>query len=252
MITIKNMQLGSGRPKICVPLVSDSLDALDKECASLQDCPLDMLEWRVDYLLNMEGIQLTTDLEKAYTIIRKYFPETPLLTTVRTKSQGGAHKTPGGEYISLLSLIMNSHWADILDVEYGHELMDTKVLIRQAKAQGLTVLMSYHKFKRAMSETELIDTLENMKSLKADILKIAVMPKTPKDTAALLSAAARVGEVYPDTPIITIGMGEVGQLTRLAGNTLGAPLTFAAGKEASAPGQLTAAEVKSVLDVLYH
>lgn len=251
MITIKNMQFGSGRPKICVPLVSDSLDALDKECASLQDCPLDMLEWRVDYLLNMEGIQLTRDLEKAYTIIRKYFPETPLLTTVRTKSQGGAHKTPGGEYISILSLIMNSHWADILDVEYGHELMDTKVLIRQAKAQGLTVLMSYHKFKRAMSETELIDTLENMKALKADILKIAVMPKTPKDTAALLSAAARVGEVYPDTPIITIGMGEVGQLTRLAGNTLGAPLTFAAGKEASAPGQLTAEEVKSVLDVLY-
>ena len=251
MITVKNITLGVGRPKICVPLVSDSLEALDKECASLVDCPLDMLEWRVDYLLNMEGIQLTTDLEKAYKLIRKYFPNVPLLTTVRTKSQGGVHKTPGGEYISLLSLIMNSHWADILDVEYGHELMDTKVLISQAKAQGLTVLMSYHKFKRAMSETELIDTLENMKSLKADILKIAVMPKTPKDTAALLSAAARVGEVYPDTPIITIGMGEMGQLTRMAGNTLGAPLTFAAGKEASAPGQLTAEEVKSVLDVMY-
>jgi len=46
MITIRNMQLGSGRPKICVPLVSDSLEALDKECASLVNCPLDMLEWR--------------------------------------------------------------------------------------------------------------------------------------------------------------------------------------------------------------
>ncbi len=251
MITIRNMTLGRGRPKICVPLVSDTLDALEKECISLQDCPLDMLEWRVDDLLNMEGIQLTSDLEEAYKTIRKYFPDTPLLTTLRTKSQGGVHETTDQEYLSILSLLIHSHWADILDVEYGHEMLDTKVLISQAKAAGLTVLMSYHKFQRAMSETELIDTLECMKALKADILKIAVMPKTPKDTAALISAAARVGETYPDTPIITIGMGDMGQLTRLAGNALGAPFTFAAGKEASAPGQLTAVEVKKIFDVLY-
>ena len=46
-------------------------------------------------------------------------------------------------------------------------------------------------------------------------------------------------------------MGQAGQLTRIAGSDLGAPITFAAGKEASAPGQLTAAQVKAVLDVLY-
>lgn len=251
MITIRNIHIGEGRPKICVPLVSSNLEDLEKECASLVSCPLDMLEWRVDYLMNMEGIHLVQDLEKAYNIIRKYFKDTPLLTTVRTKSQGGVHKTPSGEYLSVLSLIINSHWADILDVEYGHELMDTRVLISQAKAKGISVLMSYHKFKRAMSETELIDTLENMKSLKADILKIAVMPKTPKDVAALISAAARVGEAYPGTPIVTIGMGELGQLTRIAGNQMGAPMTFAAGLEASAPGQLTAAEVKTIIDVMY-
>ena len=251
MITIRNIHIGEGKPKICVPLVSSNLEDLEKECASLVSCPLDMLEWRVDYLMNMEGIHLVQDLEKAYGIIRKYFKDTPLLTTVRTKSQGGVHKTPGGEYLSILSLIINAHWADVLDVEYGHELMDTRVLISQAKSKGIPVLMSYHKFKWAMSETELIDTLENMKSLKADILKIAVMPKTPKDVAALISAAARVGEAYPGTPIVTIGMGELGQLTRLAGNQLGAPLTFAAGLEASAPGQLTAKEAKEIVDVMY-
>ena len=51
MITIRNMTLGSGRPKICVPLVSGTVEALQQECTSLGDCPLDMLEWRVDYLL---------------------------------------------------------------------------------------------------------------------------------------------------------------------------------------------------------
>ena len=47
-------------------------------------------------------------------------------------------------------------------------------------------------------------------------------------------------------------MGQAGQLTRIAGSDLGSPLTFAAGKEASAPGQLTATQVKAVLDVLYN
>ena len=46
-------------------------------------------------------------------------------------------------------------------------------------------------------------------------------------------------------------MGQAGQLTRIAGSDLGAPITFAAGQKASAPGQLTAAQVKAVLDVLY-
>lgn len=250
-MNIRNLTIGSGRPKICVPLVSSTLEDLEKECASLSSCPLDMLEWRVDYLLNQEVVHATKDLETAYAVIRTHFKDVPLLTTVRTKSQGGAHKTPGGEYVSLLSLIIRSHWADVLDVEYGHEVLDTKVLIKQAHEQGIPVLMSYHKFQRAMSETELIDTYENMASFKADILKIAVMPRVPRDTASLLSAAARVREDLPETPVIAIGMGQAGQLTRIAGSDLGAPITFAAGQKASAPGQLTAAQVKAVLDVLY-
>ena len=48
-----------------------------------------------------------------------------------------------------------------------------------------------------------------------------------------------------------IGMGPLGVLTRVAGNGLGAPLTFAAGKEASAPGQLTVEEARTLLEILY-
>lgn len=251
MIKIRHMVLGEGRPKICIPLVSSGFDALEEECASLLSCHPDMLEWRVDYLLNKEDFNPVTDLDKAYRIIRKYFSDTPLLTTVRTKSQGGVHKTPGGDYINLVSLILSSHWADIIDIEYGHETMDTKILMARARAQKIPILMSYHKFKRALSEMEIMDVLENMKSFRPDILKIAVMPQTPLDTAALINAAARMGEAFPDTPVITIGMGPLGILTRAAGNHLGAPLTFAAGKEASAPGQLTADEARKVLDILY-
>ena len=251
MVTIRHMVLGEGRPKICVPLVSSDFPELEEECASLAGAPLDMLEWRVDYLLNRKDFRATVDLERAYTIIRRYFKDTPLLTTVRTKSQGGAHKTPGAEYIDLVSLILSSHWADMIDVEYGHDMMDTKVLMARARAKTIPVLMSYHKFKRALSEMEIVDALENMKSFRPDALKIAVMPEKTADVAALISGAARVGQNFPEMPIIAIGMGPLGVLTRVAGNHLGAPLTFAAGREASAPGQLTVEDAGRVLDILY-
>lgn len=123
------MVLGEGRPKICVPLVSPSFDELDRECAALESQHPDMLEWRVDYLLNKEDFNATADLDKAFRIIRSHFQDTPLLTTLRTKSQGGVHKTPGGDYIRLISLILASRWADIIDIEYGHEMLDTKILM---------------------------------------------------------------------------------------------------------------------------
>ena len=252
MITIRNMTLGSGRPKICVPLVSGTVEALQQECASLVDCPLDMLEWRVDYLLKNQKVGTwETELKTAYQTIRHYFPSTPLLTTIRTQSQGGEYVGDDREYASFLSVLIRLGLADILDMEYGHEWVEMNALIKEAKAKHIPLLMSYHDFLGAMGEEEVIDTLKHMKSQGADILKIAVMPKAAKDTAALMSGAAKVGDQYPGTPIITIGMGKMGQLTRIAGNTLGSPLTFAAGKEASAPGQLTAKEARTILDILY-
>ncbi|MEE3453356.1 type I 3-dehydroquinate dehydratase [Dialister sp.] len=250
MLKVKNLTIGEGKPDICVPLVSSNLEDLEKECEALKDSVANLMEWRVDYLLNKEDFHATRDLDKAWKIIRKYFPDKPILTTVRTKSQGGAHKTPGGDYIGLLSLIIASRWADILDVEYGHEMMDTKVLVSRARKQGIPVLMSYHKFKRALSEMEILDVLENMRFFKPDIEKIAVMPQNYVDVAALISAAARFDQKHPEIPVITIGMGEMGVLTRISGNHLGGPITFAAGLNPSAPGQLLCDEVRTLQAII--
>lgn len=252
MLKIRNTTIGEGKPKICVPLVSVDFEDLEKECASLEGVPLDMLEWRVDYLMNRKGWNGTADLDRAYRIIRSHFPNTPLLTTVRTKEQGGVHTMTEDTYFSTLSLLLSSRWADLMDLEYGHDSMDTKVLMARAREKKMPLLMSFHSFHRALPENEITNTLEAMASFHPDILKIAVMPETPADVAALLSAAAKRMTRFPETPVMTIAMGPMGVLTRAAGNYMGGPITFAAGKEASAPGQLTAKEMRQVLDVLYN
>ncbi len=50
MIKIRTTAIGEGRPKICIPLVSDSTELLALECKDLAGTPFDLLEWRVDYL----------------------------------------------------------------------------------------------------------------------------------------------------------------------------------------------------------
>ncbi len=249
-MTTHTIPLGSGRPKICVPLVSASLAALEIECESLAAVPFDLLEWRIDYLLADESFSYETDLPKAYDIIRKHYKDAVILTTLRTKSQGGSYELSDETYGKILHFLLKNHLADLLDIEEGHELALTD-LISTAREKEIPVLMSYHKFSGPLSFEELTSIYRHMKSEGADILKIAVMPKVPKDTATLLLAAATLREEFPDTPVIAIGMGALGQLTRIAGNDLGGPLTFAAGQKASAPGQLSAKDAKGVLELLY-
>lgn len=51
---IRNMELGQGIPKVCIPLTSRSLEELRSDCENLRRLPFDMIEWRIDCLLGME------------------------------------------------------------------------------------------------------------------------------------------------------------------------------------------------------
>ena len=87
--------------------------------------------------------------------------------------------------------------------------------------------------------------------LGADIAKIAVMPKDYADVLTLLGATlkARTGAVK--VPIVTMSMGPEGEVTRVAGGLFGSDLTFAVGKEASAPGQIPITDLRQAMSVLY-
>jgi 3-dehydroquinate dehydratase-1 len=60
---------------------------------------------------------------------------------------------------------------------------------------------------------------------------------------------ARTGAV--NVPIITMSMGAEGEITRVAGGLFGSDLTFAVGKEASAPGQIPIKDLRQAMSVLY-
>ena len=87
-----------------------------------------------------------------------------------------------------------------------------------------------------------------MKALGADLPKYAVMPRTPGDVLALLAATWEASSEIG--PVITMSMGELGKITRAEGGVFGSCLTFGAGLNASAPGQIDAENLRAILEDL--
>jgi len=89
-----------------------------------------------------------------------------------------------------------------------------------------------------------------MQALGADICKIAVMPRSAADVLTLLDATRIMHEEYADRPLITMSMGGLGVVSRIAGQVFGSAATFGMVGTASAPGQVDASELRALLDVL--
>ena len=81
--------------------------------------------------------------------------------------------------------------------------------------------------------------------------KIALMPQKEEDVLSLLSSTLAFRRDFPDAPLITMSMGELGMHSRLVGGLYGSDLTFAVGSAASAPGQIPVARLRGAFELLY-
>ena len=97
----------------------------------------------------------------------------------------------------------------------------------------------------------MVERLEYMDKMGADIPKIAVMPKSARDVLNLLSATVTYRERGGMKPIITMSMDGIGGITRLSGEIFGSAVTFAAVGECSAPGQYMLSDVKQFLEMIH-
>lgn len=248
MIYIGNVPLDNQMPKICVPLVGQTLDVLQKECLYLQDKPYDVVEFRADFLggVTEEGIMML-----ALRAIRQILPQSPLLFTFRTKQEGGEAQLFDWDYAALLTQAVQSGWIDAIDIEYFRSRKYTEPVIQLAKEKGVTVVMSSHDFQKTPPYEELVQRLLGMKEQGADVAKLACMPQCAADVLTLLQATNYVKTQYHDEPLITMSMGQLGVISRISGEVFGSAMTFGAAKKASAPGQLDIAALQQCLQVLH-
>ncbi|MCC0731084.1 type I 3-dehydroquinate dehydratase [Clostridioides sp. ZZV14-6048] len=248
IVQVKNIRIGEGIPKICVPIVGKTKEEIIEEVNDLKGICLDVVEWRVDFFKNVENIQ---QVKEVLNELRKYMPDIPLLFTFRSIKEGGKKLISKDYYTILNKEISNTGLIDLIDVELfmGDEIVNE--IVEFAHKKEVKVVMSNHDFNKTPKKEEIICRLCKMQKLGADLPKIAVMPQNERDVLVLLTATNEMVQVYADRPIITMSMAGMGVISRLCGEIFGSSLTFGAAKKVSAPGQISVEELNSILHILH-
>lgn len=246
-VSIGSVILGEGRPKICVPLVERTSASLLSRARLCPESAADLIEWRADWYDDIEQEDITADLLPQ---LRDVLGGFPLLFTFRTKPQGGERELAPEAYENLLTSVIASGNIDAVDVELTMPEESIRRLIALAHAHHTVIILSHHDFTQTPSQEEILSFLTRMDALGGDIAKIAVMPRSEEDVLALLSATLQARHNL-SCPVITMAMGSMGLISRLSGETFGSCLTFGAIGQTSAPGQIDAGQLRTVLDVIH-
>lgn len=197
------------------------------------------LELRADLLADPAQVRAALTAVRAASSL-------PLLLTYRSTTEGGKGAGHGQGYEDYLASLLQLRPA-VAAVDIEMACPASKALVAEAKAGGYDVVGSCHDFTATPSAAQIAEKLAQITAAGADITKVAYMPRTAQDVAALRHAAHDFAGAYPHQPLIAISMGQLGAPSR---TDLVNCLTFAtiADGAASAPGQATIAHVRAWLE----
>lgn len=247
-VKVRNIEIGAGIPKICVPIVGVTREEILAAAENIKSTKADVVEWRVDWYEDVFDFAKT---EATMQALREALGEMPILFTFRTSKEGGEKAIKTETYVELNQNAAKKGLIDLVDVEAFTGDEAVKAVVETAHVNGVKVIASNHDFHKTPAKEEIVSRLRKMQDLGADIPKIAVMPQNKKDVLTLLAATEEMAREYADRPIITMSMSGTGVISRLCGEVFGSALTFGAVGKVSAPGQMRIEDLTTVLGLLH-
>ena len=210
-VKVRNICIGEGRPKICVPIVGSTVEVIRSATKAAAESYADLVEWRADWFDSVFDIEA---VKVVLAELRNSLGNMPLLFTIRSKGEGGEKEITYEQYEELLVEVAGTQLADMIDVEVF--MNDTTAdLIAELHKAGTVVVGSNHDFFSTPEKEEIIRRLCEMQKRGADIPKIAVMPQEKTDVMTLLAATLEMASQYAAGPIVTMSMSELGVSSRM-------------------------------------
>ena len=80
-VKIRDIEIGTGTPKIIVPIVGKTKEEIITQAKSFDSIPLDVVEWRADWF---DGVSDFAQVKDVLTDLREVLGNTPILMTFRT------------------------------------------------------------------------------------------------------------------------------------------------------------------------
>jgi 3-dehydroquinate dehydratase/shikimate dehydrogenase len=207
--------------QICVTLTEETTTGLVDRMADLAGIA-DLFEIRGDMVLDLDLLTLLRSKTR------------PLVFACRPISEGGRFQDNDTQRRMVLLEAVKRGF-EYVDVELSSDFMDVMI-----EKSGSGLIVSHHDFQATPDDLQSLYDTACRKG--ADIVKLAVTPRSIADVARLLGFARQVARAGA-RPLIPIALGPLGTLSRVLAGRYGAPFTFACaspGAEA-APGQLPAA-----------
>lgn len=246
-VKIRNIILGEGLPKIAVPNVGENEEDILTSAEKIVEAKPDLMEWRIDYY--EAGIKDFAKLKVTAQKLREKVGELPILVTFRTKNEGGVLELNEEDYLNLVENVIQNRLGDAVDIELFHDEKRVKALVQAAHNYNVVVIMSNHDFEKVPAKDVIEFRLKKMAELGADVPKLACMPHSASDVITLLQATNDVHNEI-EQPLITMAMGDIGKVTRIAGQVFGSSLSFGAVGKTSAPGQLSIEDLRNAEEYL--
>jgi len=195
----------------------------------------DLIELRLDYLREPE-------LETLIKVRQK-----PFIITNRRREEGGKYRGDEERRFRVLEEAIALD-ADYVDVEIRSRGSLLRDLISNKKKTR--IILSFHDFQGTPSRRELRGLYSRMAGLGADVIKIVTFARSWEDNFTVLSLLSFAKEMKQQT--VALCMGEKGRMSRVFAPRMGAVWTYAplCRDRSSAPGQLTAQEMREIWEKL--
>lgn len=242
--TVKNVHIGQLPVKTIVPITAKTADqAIAQAKVIAANADVDLAEFRIDLL------DFAADSKKVIALgqeLNAILKDKPLIATIRTHNEGGKLTVTDQQYGKIYREYLKKPFMQLLDIEMFRDAKTVDSLTKLAHQHNVLVIMSNHDFDKTPAQQEIENRLLKQDQMGADILKIAVMPKTKQDVYTLMNATLNVSE-KSKKPLLTMSMGQLGTISRIATANMGGSMSFGMIGEASAPGQIDVTQLKQFL-----
>lgn len=239
---IKNIDIENFKPLVCLPIVDSTIEDSIKTAKAMVEEGVEVIEWRLDYLKELDDIRTLLNGLSDMANVCQY---TILIGTIRTIEEGGKSELKEEEITKYLYRIAESSTCDFLDMEY-YTYEKPRQVVSRLKELGQKVICSHHDFDETPEDDITFTLLEEMEGSECDVVKMAVMPGTSTDVTRYMDICNAFA-LETDKLTITMSMGELGRVSRLAGNVTGSCITFGSFNEESAPGQINYKKLREIL-----
>lgn len=217
---------------LCASLIGENEEEF---LHNLRGLEADIIEIRADGLINPSPEVVHNLLSKV-----RQGTKAKVILTLRSSEEGGKYK---GEDEDRKKTILGSiHLIHMIDIELNSPFREE--VMRAARSNGVTTIVSYHDFKSTPSKERIVKIIEDESRVGADYSKVAFQANNKEDVLNLMNATWAMSE---KTNVIAISMGELGRITRLTAPFFGSKITYASVGKKSAPGQMNLEDTRDIL-----